>query len=262
MLFKDRISLIINKKSNFIKIKKENIFLNIIFEDSEILIINKPTNFVVHLGYGNTSGTLLNALIFHYPDNLLIPRAGIVHRLDRNTTGILVVAKTISTYYFLINLFKKRKIIKEYDVIVIGRIEVDGKIEKPIKRDIYNRTKMTVGIGGKQAITYYSVITIFKNHTYLRIQLKTGRMHQIRVHLSSIFHPVLGDKIYSKGIKSNFSNCSKKMKNFLSKFNRPALHARMLNFIHPKTNKKKNWIIYPPKDMLSLINVLYSEDMN
>ncbi|WP_154029310.1 RluA family pseudouridine synthase [Buchnera aphidicola] len=261
MFFKDKISINIKKEFNFIKIKKENIFLNIIFEDSELLIINKPFNFVIHLGYGNTSGTLFNALIYHYKNNLTLPRAGIVHRLDRNTSGLLVVAKTIFSYNYLISLFKKREVIKEYDAIVIGRIEQDGFINYPIKRNIYRRTIMTVGIGGKSALTYYKVMTIFRNYTYIRIQLKTGRMHQIRVHLSSILHPIFGDKIYNKGVKLNFFGISKKMYKFFLKFSRPALHSRMLGFVHPIINKKKIWLVTPPIDMIQLINFLYLEDM-
>ncbi|WP_154049318.1 RluA family pseudouridine synthase [Buchnera aphidicola] len=261
MFFKDKISICIKKDFNCIKIKKENIFLDIIFEDSEILVLNKPFNLVVHLGYGNISGTLFNALIYHYKNSITLPRAGIVHRLDRNTSGLLVVAKTADSYNYLISLFKKRKVIKEYDVIVIGRIEQDGFIDRPIKRNIYRRTMMTVGIGGKSALTYYKVITIFRNYTYLRVQLKTGRTHQIRVHLSSIFHPVFGDKLYYKGIKLNFLDISDKMYNFVLKFSRPALHSRMLGFIHPVINKKKTWLVNPPTDMMRLINFLYSEDM-
>lgn len=204
---------------------------------------------------------MFNALIYHYKSNLDLPRAGIVHRLDKNTSGLLVIAKTIYSYNYLINLFKKRKIIKEYDVIVVGRLEQDGLINRPIKRNIYNRTKMTVGMGGKEAITYYKIMTIFNNYTYLRVRIKTGRMHQIRVHFSSILHPVLGDHLYSQGIKGNHVLISNKVNKLLYQFSRPALHSRMLSFIHPRAKKKKTWIVSPPKDMILLINLLYKNEM-
>lgn len=251
----------VNKNFKFVEIKKENISLNIIFEDSEILIINKPSNFVVHLGYGNMSGTLLNALIFHFKNNSSLPRAGIVHRLDKNTSGLLVVAKTIFTYNYLISLFKKREIIKEYDVIVIGRIKQSGSISYPIKRNIHRRTIMMIGSGGKKAITNYTVITRFRNYTYLRVQIKTGRMHQIRVHFSSISHPIFGDSTYSKGIKYNLLGYSEKTRKFLCEFSRPSLHARMLRFVHPVTNELKTWTASPPLDMVHLLTLLYCEDM-
>ncbi|WP_331984533.1 RluA family pseudouridine synthase [Buchnera aphidicola] len=261
MFFNDYISVNVVKDFQFIEIKKENIFLDIIFEDSEIIILNKPFNLVVHLGYGHTSGTLLNALIFHYKNNFMLPRAGIVHRLDRNTSGLLVVARTIFAYYYLINLFKQRQVIKEYDAIVIGRIEYDGTINVPIKRNIHNRTMMSVGIGGKPAVTYYKVITIFRNYTHIRVSMETGRMHQIRVHISSILHPIFGDHVYSRGIKPNFLGYSKLTYNFLLKFSRPALHASMLQFLHPSTRKLQNWMVSPPIDMVQLLHSLYSEDM-
>ncbi|WP_232036810.1 RluA family pseudouridine synthase [Buchnera aphidicola] len=251
----------VKKNLQFIEIKKENIFLDIIFQDSAILILNKPPNLVVHLGYGHTSGTLLNALIFHYKKNRMLPRAGIVHRLDRNTSGLLVVARTIFAYHYMIRLFQQRKVIKEYDAIVIGRIECDGIINYPIRRNIYNRTMMAIGIGGKQAITYYKIITIFRNYTHVRIRIETGRMHQIRVHFSSIFHPVLGDHLYSRGIRPNVTSYSKLEYKTLIRFYRPALHSSMLQFVHPITFKLQTWTVSPPMDMIHLLHVLYSEDM-
>ncbi|VFP77842.1 Ribosomal large subunit pseudouridine synthase D [Buchnera aphidicola (Cinara cf. splendens/pseudotsugae 3390)] len=261
IFFNDLIIVCVNNEFNLTKIKKENIPLDIIFEDSEILIINKPSNFVVHLGYGNISGTLLNALIFHYKSNSSLPRAGIVHRLDKNTSGLLVVAKTILAYNYLIGLFKNRKIIKEYDAIVVGRIGRNGSINYPIKRNIYRRTIMTIGSGGKKAITHYKVITRFKNYTYVRVQIKTGRMHQIRVHFSSIAHPIFGDSTYSKGIRYNSLGYSKKTCIFLCRFSRPSLHSRMLSFVHPVTDELKTWITSPPLDMVHLLTLLYCEDM-
>ncbi|WP_331850911.1 RluA family pseudouridine synthase [Buchnera aphidicola] len=262
MFLKDLISVSIKKQLNFISIHKENIPLDIFFEDSEILIVNKPSNFVVHPGYGNISGTLFNAILYHYPNNMKLPRAGIVHRLDKNTTGLLLISKTIFSYQYCIKLFKKRQVIKEYDVIVIGRMEENGEINSPIKRNMFNRTKMAINSGGKEAITQYKIIVRFNHYTYIRVRTKTGRMHQIRVHFSSICHPVLGDSVYSRGIQPKVFNFSNKLLKIFLDFSRPALHARMLKFSHPITRIQRIWIVSPPIDMIILINSLYIEDMN
>nr|WP_244268604.1 RluA family pseudouridine synthase [Buchnera aphidicola] len=236
--------------------------LNIIFEDSDILIINKPYDLVVHLGYGHTSGTLFNSLIYHYKESINLPRAGIVHRLDRHTTGLLVIAKKIAAYQYLLDLFKTRKIIKEYDVIVVGRIERDGEINRPIKRHIFRRTKMMVSAGGKESITRYQVIAIFRHCTYLRVRLETGRTHQIRVHFSSISHPVLGDQVYDPGFRARLlCSSTNRLHKILFGWFRPALHARRLTFIYPSRGLMRNWVAGPPSDMVALIHCLYEEDM-
>ncbi|WP_075432040.1 RluA family pseudouridine synthase [Buchnera aphidicola] len=257
IFFNDRIDVFSLLNLKVKKNKKENIFLDIIYEDSELIIINKPKNLVIHPGPGHLSGTLFNGILYHFKKNKKLPRAGIVHRLDRHTTGLLMVAKNFFSYHYLTNLLKLRKVIKEYDVIVMGQIQYDGLIELPIKRHWHCRTKMMTGIGGKEAITHYKVIAIFRNHTHLRIRLKTGRTHQIRVHLSAILHPIVGDKVYSNGIQSNINGYPTKLSNIIQNFSRPALHSSRLCFQDPFKNILKNWEVSPPDDLISLLHHFY-----
>nr|WP_231937948.1 RluA family pseudouridine synthase [Buchnera aphidicola] len=243
-------------------LKKEKIFIDIVHDDLDFLIINKSSNFVVHPGIKHTSGTLLNAILYYFPNNISLPRAGIVHRLDKNTTGLMIIAKTLNSYNYFIKILKKRKVIREYDAIVFGQIFSNNIINRPIKRHIYCRTKMMIHLGGKKAITHYTVINIFKNFTHLRLKLETGRTHQIRVHLNSIQHPLLGDPIYnsfrkitSKKIESSTSIFLKKI---LKKYTRQALHASFLKFKHPITSKIMKWEQQPPNDFKNVLNALYN----
>lgn len=215
----------------------------------------------MHPGFGNLSNTLLNGIIYNYNNNKRLPRAGIIHRLDKNTTGLLVISKKLLSYYYLVQSLKERKIKREYDVIVWGQIYKDGVIELPIKRDTYCRTKMMVGSGGKNAITYYKVIAIFRNHTHLRVKLETGRTHQIRVHFSYISHPILGDSLYFKRINKNIYSCAKNLNSLLSNCSRPLLHASKIFFFH---FFKKIWLdiyIAPPLDMEKILHYLYSHNL-
>jgi 23S rRNA pseudouridine1911/1915/1917 synthase len=244
---------------NFISEKKypfsENIILDSIYEDDDVLVINKPMNLVVHPGAGCTNGTILNALL--YKDHLFhkIPRAGIVHRLDKNTTGLMLIAKNIITYKILINYLKNREIIREYEAIVVGNMISGGTIEQPISRHKKNRIKMCVSSIGKKAKTHYRIIERFKHHTHLRIQLETGRTHQIRVHMLYIMYPILGDPVYC-GKFSIPKGISKIVLNKISFFSRPALHASKLRFYHPRTNKLMEFNIELPEDMKKLIYIL------
>lgn len=237
-----------------------NIFLNIIYEDNEILVINKPFNLVVHPGCGNKNKTLLNAILYHYPENKKILRGGIVHRLDKNTTGIMVVAKTIYSRNKLIENFKLRKIQREYETIVYGLIKKDGKIDKPIIRHPKNRIRMITSKVGKDSITKYEIIENFRFHTRLKIKLHSGRTHQIRVHMESINHPVVGDPIYRKNL--SFNKIPKNILYLLKKFTRQALHANKLSLCHPVTNKKMQWIAKIPNDMVELIYHLKKDREN
>lgn len=245
------------KEIDFFK-EAQNIPLNIIYEDNDLIIINKPYNFVVHPGYGNSNGTLLNALLYYYPKISNVNRAGIVHRLDKNTTGLMIVAKNIKSYNILVELIKKRKIIREYEAIVHGNLMHNGIINEPISRNKFKRTLMSVDKFGKEAITKYSIIKNFKFHTHLRIRLETGRTHQIRVHMKYINHPVVGDKIY--GLKNLFlsKKISKKIKKTYD-FNRQALHASLLRIYHPITFVKMEWRIPLPNDMNKLIKFLKND---
>ncbi|HXK00589.1 MAG TPA: 23S rRNA pseudouridine(1911/1915/1917) synthase RluD [Buchnera sp. (in: enterobacteria)] len=244
---------------NFISEEKchfsENIILNVVYEDDDVLIINKPINLVVHPGSGCTHGTILNALL--YKDHLFykIPRAGIVHRLDKNTTGLMLIAKNIISYQILVKYLKNREIIREYEAIVVGNMISGGTVDQPISRHKKNRIKMCVNSVGKKAKTHYRIIERFKHHTHLRVQLETGRTHQIRVHMLYIMYPILGDPIYF-GKSRIPKGISEIVLNEISFFSRPALHASKLRFCHPRTNKIMEFHIALPEDMKKIISIL------
>ncbi|MGD6858459.1 MAG: RluA family pseudouridine synthase [Enterobacteriaceae bacterium] len=239
------IKLPVNKIKNKIKIYK--LKLNKIYEDKYILVINKNSNLVVHPGNGNKENTLMNALLYYYPKIINVPRCGIVHRLDKDTTGLMVIAKTTDTYFKLTDLLKKRMINRKYIGIVFGNIYKDGKINKPIKRNSFNRTKMKVSDDGKESITYYKVEEIFNNFTKLKIKLYSGRTHQIRVHMLYISHPIVGDKKYYI-----------KRYNKLIKFKRQALHSSSLEMKHPYNNFNMKWKTSLPNDIKKLIDKIKS----
>ena len=239
--------IIINFSSSDISLKPEKINLDIIYEDSEIIIINKPQNMIVHPGAGNFSGTLVNGLLYYFKNNLSdingISRPGIVHRIDKNTSGILVVAKNNYTHNFLAGQFAEHKITREYMALVHGNLYENGTINKPIGRSSRDRKKMAINLNGRKAITHYYVLKNFVDYCLIKLKLETGRTHQIRVHMASINHPVLGDEIYGTGNK---------------KFNLigQVLHAKKLGFVHPKTKKYVEFNQSPPKYFLDLIRKL------
>ena len=178
------------------RFEPQNLPLNIVYEDDDILVINKPRDFVVHPGAGNPDGTVLNALLYHYPDIADVPRAGIVHRLDKDTTGLMVVAKTVPAQTRLVESLQLREITREYEAVANGRMTAGGKVEEPISRHPTKRTHMAVNPMGKPAVTHYRVMEHFRAHTRLRLRLETGRTHQIRVHMAHINHPLVGDQLY------------------------------------------------------------------
>lgn len=241
------------KKVNFLT--AQDIKLNIIYEDKYILIINKPDNLVVHPGAGNSTGTLLNALLYYFPSIATIPRAGIVHRLDKNTTGIMVVAKTITAYYRLIELLRMHSITREYEAIAHYFMTAGGVVNQPISRHPTKRTLMAVNLTGKPAITHYRVMEKFRNHTRLRLRIETGRTHQIRTHMSYIKHPLVGDHSYG-GCLRHTKGLSTKLDHLIYNFNRQALHAIMLSFKHPITSVDMTWHAPLPSDMIMLIDAL------
>ncbi len=231
----------------------ENISLNIIYEDKDIIVINKPANFTVHPGAGNWHGTLLNALLYHFKELALIPRAGIVHRLDKDTTGLMVIARTLQSQANLVKQLQNRTVTRIYHAIVEGKLNKEGVINKNIGRNNKNRIKMTtLEFGGKEAITHYKVLEYFQQFSYIECQLKTGRTHQIRVHLKSINHPIVGDPLYSTK-KNHYSNS---IMEAIKELNRQALHATKLSLIHPITNKEISWEIPLAKDMQNLLTKL------
>ncbi|NIH16555.1 MAG: RluA family pseudouridine synthase [Buchnera aphidicola (Periphyllus lyropictus)] len=234
----------------------EKIFLNIIYEDKYCLVINKPHSLVVHPGHGNYSGTLLNGLIYYYKDILNIPRAGIIHRLDKDTTGLIIIAKTISMYFLLKKMMKLRKIHREYKALVFGKIKNEGLINAPIGRNKFKRTCMAVTLDGKESLTYYTVKKKYKFFTLLKLKLLTGRTHQIRVHMLHIKHPILGDQKYKCNLNffKGFNNSI--LFNKVKNFHRQVLHAYKIKFIHPFKNKIIKLKIKFPQDIKKLLSIL------
>jgi len=239
----------------------EDLALNIVYDDDDIIVINKPTNLVVHPAAGNWSGTLLNGILYHFPKNSELPRAGIVHRLDKNTTGLMVVAKTEIAQFNLIKQLQSKTVYREYRAIVWGQVMVkSGVIDKPIGRHPHNRVKMAVNsINGKDAITHYEVLERFSIHSYLKCVLKTGRTHQIRVHMQDNKSPIVGDPTY--GLKKIIPTRSmtENFKNETLKFARQALHAKALGLIHPVTKKSLKWEVDLPDDMKNLLELIREE---
>lgn len=241
--------------------KPENIPLDIVFEDDAILVINKPAGLVVHPAAGNWSGTLLNALLHHAPQLNDVPRAGIVHRLDKDTSGLLVVAKTLEAQTSLVRQLQARTVKREYRAIVWGQLWRNGTINQPIGRHSHARTKMAISRTGKPAVTHYEVLERFGVHTYLRCQLETGRTHQIRVHMQFLKAPMLGDPVYGIGNIIPHKLMTQTLRDAVSGFNRQALHAVRLGLIHPKTNEFMEWQIELADDMKALLEAMRHEDV-
>ena len=236
----------------------ENLPLNIVYEDEHILIINKPKDFVVHPGAGNKSGTVLNALLYHYPSVAEVPRAGIVHRLDKDTTGLMVVAKTIPAQTKLVRALQKRQITREYEAIACGIMTKGGAVDEPIARHPTKRTHMAVHPLGKPAVTHYRIMENFRNYTRLRLRLETGRTHQIRVHMAHIAHPLLGDQTYG-GRPRPPKNADERLNQVLHEFKRQALHAIMLRLEHPVSGELMEWYAPLPDDFVQLVNALKAD---
>lgn len=233
----------------------QNIPLDIVYEDDDIIVINKPRDLVVHPGAGTPDGTVLNALLFHYPPIAEVPRAGIVHRLDKDTTGLMVVAKTVPAQTRLVRELQKRHITREYEAIAIGTMTAGGIVEKPIGRHSTKRTLMAVSPMGKPAVTHYRVAEHFREHTRIRLRLETGRTHQIRVHMSYIQHPLVGDIVYG-GRPRIPKGASESLINTIRQFDRQALHAVMLKFEHPITGERLQFHAPVPDDMVKLTEAL------
>ena len=234
----------------------EDIGLDIVFEDEHLLVLNKPANLVVHPAAGNYSGTLLNALLNHYPDLIQLPRAGIVHRLDKDTTGLMVVARTLQAHSALVAQLQARSVRRDYEAVVIGVPTGGGRVEAPIGRHPRQRKKMAVvGQGGKAAVTHYRLLRRFANHSHIRLQLETGRTHQIRVHMAHIGYPLVGDATYAGRFRIP-PNTSPEMLEVLRGFPRQALHAVQLGLQHPHSGEPMQWQVALPADMQNLLSAL------
>ena len=222
----------------------EAIDLDIVFEDAALMVINKPAGLVVHPGSGNWQGTLLNALLYHCPVLSRVPRAGIVHRLDKDTSGLLVVAKTLAAQTDLVRQLQARSVHREYMALAHGQLSIGGTVDAPIGRHASQRTRMAVVGSGREAVTHYSIERRFEECTLVRCKLETGRTHQIRVHMAHIGHPLVGDPVYGK------RRCRSEA---LQAFPRQALHALQLGLIHPVSGEAMSWSAPLPEDMLALI---------
>jgi len=225
----------------------EDIPLDIVFEDETIMVINKPVGLVVHPGSGNWSGTLMNGLLHHAPHLAEVPRAGIVHRLDKDTSGLMVVAKTLTAQTALVRQLQARTVRRHYQALALGQVLQDGTVDAPIGRHARDRVKMAVVGGGREARTHYVIMERFTKCTLLECRLETGRTHQIRVHMANIAHPLVGDSVYGRKVSGDPR---------LDSFPRQALHAWRLALEHPLTGEEMAWETPLPQDFTDLLQAL------
>ncbi len=237
----------------------EEIPLDILFEDESLLIVNKPAGLVVHPAVGNWNGTLLNALLNHDENLVTLPRAGIVHRIDKDTSGLLMIAKTLPAHNSLTQQLQDREITREYLAVTRGRMTAGGTVDEPIGRHPTDRKRYTVRESGKHAVTHYRVVQRFSHYTLVQLQLETGRTHQIRVHMAHIRYPLLGDPVYGGRFQMT-PNCSSELENELRKFKRQALHAAKLGLMHPVTGEYLEWTQPLPDDMVRLVDALSANE--
>ena len=234
---------------------EQEVPLPLVYEDSELLVLDKPAGLVVHPGAGNRDGTLLNGLLRHCPELRALPRAGIVHRLDKDTTGLLVVAKTLRAHTDLVAQLRSRSVARDYDALVRGRIIAGGTVDAPMGRHPRARTRMAVVAGGRTAVTHYRVARRLPHHTLLRVSLDTGRTHQIRVHMAHLGHPVVGDPVYGGRLQLP-ADLTAAGAAALRAFRRQALHAARLSLRHPATGAAMTWEAPLPADFAALLAAL------
>lgn len=243
----------------------EDIPLVIVYEDEALLVVDKPAGLVVHPGAGNPGGTLMNALLHHCPALNLLPRAGIVHRIDKDTSGLLVVAKTLPAHTDLTAQLADKTVYREYEAVVAGVMTGGGTVDAPIDRHPTDRTRMTVvkrrhdeDDRGRDAVSHYRVLARFRGHTHVKVQLETGRTHQIRVHMSHIGHPLVGDPVYGGRMRLPKGG-SPEMIHAVQHFPRQALHARRLGLTHPDSGEPMSWESPLPTDMQELLAILAAD---
>lgn len=236
----------------------EDIPLNIVYQDEAIIVINKPADFVVHPAAGHYTGTMQNALL-HFDASLAeVPRAGIVHRLDKDTTGLMVVARNLSAHKYLVDQIQQHEVVRQYQAVVYGVMTGGGMVDKPIGRHPRDRIKMAVRENGREAITHYRLLERFREHSHIKVQLETGRTHQIRVHMSYIRHPIVGDPVYA-GRHRVPAGASQELISYLQAFKRQALHAWKLSFVHPESGEDVTFEAPLPDDMQQLIALLQQD---
>ena len=234
--------------------------LDIVYEDASVLVLNKPAGLVVHPAAGHADGTLVNALLTHAPELAQLPRAGIVHRLDMETSGIMVVARNLAAHHHLVAQLQSRTVKREYCAVCIGAMTGGGTVDAPMGRHPKQRKKMAVvAAGGKPAITHYRVTRRFGHHTQVAVNLETGRTHQIRVHMAYRHYPLVGDPVYG-GRPRIPRGASGELIEALRRFPRQALHARALGFIHPESGEEQQFECPLPGDILGLLDILGRED--
>ncbi len=238
-----------------VSLEPEDIGLDIVFEDDELIVINKPAGLIVHPGAGNPSGTMANALLHHMPEIRSVPRVGIVHRLDKDTTGLLVVAKNLKTHTHLVEQLQQRTISRKYIALVYGEMIAGGTVNEPIGRHSVDRKRMAVKPSmGRPAVTHYRIRKKYNGFTLLDVKLETGRTHQIRVHLSHIKFPIIGDLVYGRKINAGKNSVLQ----LLTNFPRQALHAAELSFVHPKKQSEVTFSAPLPNDFQELVDILES----
>ena len=235
--------------------RPEAIALHIVHEDDSLLVLDKPAGLVVHPAAGHRDGTLQNALLHHDPALAQVPRAGIVHRLDKDTSGIMVVARTLEAHQALVRQLQARSVRREYLAVVRGAMTAGGTIEAPIGRHPRDRKRQAVTAAGRAAVSHYRVQERFRAHTLVRVSLETGRTHQIRVHMAHIHHPVLGDPVYGGRLQLP-AGVGAGLRAMVRSFRRQALHAQRLELIHPATGEPAGWTVPLPADMAALIDAL------
>jgi len=250
----DKITVIIepNPTSEY---QAEQVPLNIVFEDESLIVLNKEAGLVVHPAAGNWTGTILNGLLHWQPELRAIPRAGIVHRLDKDTSGIMVVAKTIDSHKSLVNQLQQRSVKREYEAVVVGVMTGGGVVDAPLGRHPVHRKKQAVNELGKEAITHYKVIDRYRSHTHVQLNLETGRTHQIRVHMAHIKHRLVGDQLYGGRLQTPVAS-SPELRDILQNFKRQALHAKKISFTHPEIGRKMEWEVERAEDMQELLTSL------
>ena len=237
----------------------EDIPLDIVYEDDDIIVVNKPVGMVVHPGAGNSSGTLVNALLHHYPKSAELTRAGLVHRIDKDTSGLLVVAKNLEAQFSLSKQLAKKTVYRVYDLIVYGNVIAGGTVDEPIKRHPVDRVKMAVLPGGKDAVTHYNVKERFQHFTRIQARLETGRTHQIRVHFSYIGFGLVGDPVYMPRVRVP-AGATELLDETLRGFRRQALHAAELGLKHPRTGEEMLFKAPWPADLATFVDVLRTEN--
>ena len=233
----------------------EPISLDIVYEDEHLLVINKPAGLVVHPAAGHADGTLVNALLNHAPEVENLPRAGIVHRLDKDTSGIMVVARSLIAHTSLVDQLQTRTMGREYEAVVVGSLTGGATVDAPIGRHPQDRKRMAVVSSGKPAVTHYRLLERFAAHTHIQCKLESGRTHQIRVHMTHVRHPLVGDPAYGGRLRLP-KGTTEELRQALAAFNRQALHARRLTLEHPATGETLSWEVPLPDDMVQLIEAL------